>query len=136
MFKTCLFKMLLLPLCLLFLVLFSGCSGVDKRMPSEDIEVPVKYSDIITILKNPSISSNSKEKYNAVCDLLKVVDLSFTREVKTINDIFYHGDAAIRHMGNGLRVVVFNFQDKNRYVRLTFKTMREFVLSTTIETRE
>ena len=113
-------------------LLFSGCRSVDNRMPSEDIEVPKKFHDIIMILKDPHLSSNSQEKYEAVKDLLKVVDLSFTREIKTVNDIFYHGDAAIDVPSAEQRTVVFNYQYKNDYVRLIFVTMRNFVLRVSV----
>ena len=107
---------------------------MDNRMPSEDIEVPVKYNDIIAILKNPQFSTNSKEKYDAICDLIKVVDFSFTRETKTINDLLYYGDAAIDFPNAESRTIVFNYQYQNRFVRLIFVTMRNYVLRTEIKT--
>ena len=110
----------------------AGCRSVDNRMPSEDIEVATRYSDIIAILKDNRLSTNSKEKYEAVKDLLKVVDLTFTRETKTINDLFYHGDAAIDFPNAEQRTIVFNFQHKNDFVRLMFVTMRSYVLRVTI----
>ena len=117
-------------------VFLCGCSSVDNRMPSEDIEVPVKYQDIITILKNPQLSTNSKEKYEAICDLIKVVDFSFTRETKTINDLLYYGDAAIDFPNAESRTIVFNYQYRTKFVRLVFVTMRNFVLRTEIKTEE
>ena len=113
-------------------VVFCGCRNLDNRMPSEDIEVPKKFHDIITILKDPHLSSNSEEKYDAVKDLIKSVDLSFTREIKTVNELFYHGDAAIDNPSAEQRTVVFNYQYKNDYVRLIFVTMRNFVLRVSI----
>lgn len=123
------FSLLFVILCI---VLLTGCRSVDSRMPSEDIEVPKKYSDIITILKDSHLSTNSEEKYEAVKDLLKVVDLTFTRETKTINDLFYHGDAAIDFPNAEQRTIVFNYQYKNDYVRLMFVTMRSYVLRVTV----
>ncbi len=121
----------------LFAALFvCGCSSVDNRMPSEDIEVPSRYQDIIAILKNPRLSTNSKEKYDAICDLMKVVDFSFTRETKTINDLLYYGDAAIDFPNAESRTIVFNYQYQNRFVRLIFTTMRNYVLRTEIKTEK
>ena len=117
-------------------IMLCGCAKVDNRMPSEDIEVPVKYQDIISILKNPNFSTNSKEKYEAICDLIKVVDFSFTRETKTINDLLYYGDAAIDFPNAETRTIVFNYQYRNRFVRLIFVTMRHFVLRTEIKTEK
>ena len=111
---------------------FCGCRNLDNRMPSEDLEVPQKFHDIITILKDPHLSSNSQEKYEAVKDLIKSVDLSFTREIKTVNDMLYHGDAAIDSPSAEQRTVVFNYQYKDDYVRLIFVTMRNFVLRVSI----
>ena len=117
-------------------ILLCGCSSVDDRMPSEDIEVPVKYQDIISILKNPRLSTNSKEKYDAICDLIEVVDFSFTRETKTINDLLYYGDAAVDFPNAESRTIVFNYQYKNRFVRLIFVVMRNFVLRTEVKTEK
>lgn len=113
-------------------VLFSGCRSVDDRISSEDIEVPEKYSSILTVLRNSYLSTNSEEKYEAVKDLLKAVDLSYTRELKTVNALFYHGDAAIDNPNAEQRNVIFNFQYKNEYVRLIFATMRNYVLRVSI----
>lgn len=125
-------KVFFLALAVSAAAVFSGCRSVDNRMPSEDLEVVKKYSDIIAILKDSHLSTNSVEKYEAVKDLLKVVDLSFTRETKTINDIFYHGDAAIDFPNSEQRTIVFNYQYKNDYVRLMFVTMRSYVLRVTV----
>ena len=118
------------------LVLLCGCSGIDNRMPSEDIEVPAKYQDIIAILKNPNLSTNSKEKYEAICDLIDVVDFSYTRETKTINDLLYYGDAAVDFPNAETRTIVFNYQYRNKFVRLIFVVMRNFVLRTEIRTEK
>ena len=126
------YKFFMLTLLFCGTMMLCGCQNIDNRMPSEDIEVPVKYSDIITILKDPHLSANSKEKYEAAKDLIKVVDLTFTREIKTVNDLFYHGDAAIDSPHSEERTVMFNFQYQNEYVRLMFVTLRNFVLRTSV----
>ena len=72
------------------LAVLAGCAT--KRLPSEDLEVPILYPEEIAILKNPNIPSNSEEKYNAIKRLIKKVDFTFTREAKTINDLLYFGD--------------------------------------------
>ena len=117
------------------LFLFSGCRSTDNRMSSEDIEVPKKYHDIIAILKDNRLSSNSREKYEAVKDLLEVVDLSYTRELKTVNELFYHGDARLvpASSSNGTDEYLFNFQYKNNYVRLRFVAYKMCVLKVVIE---
>ena len=125
-------KFMMLTLLFCGAVMLSGCQNINNRMPSEDLEVPAKYSDIISILQDPHLSTNSEEKYEAVKDLIKVVDLTFTRELKTVNTIFYHGDAAIDSPSAEQRTVMFNFQHQNDYIRLIFVTMRNFVLRTSI----
>ena len=113
----------------------SGCRSTDNRMSAEDIEVPKKYHDIISILKDPHYSSNSREKYEAVRDLLKVVDLSYIRELKTVNELFYHGDARLVPAAtqHGTEEYLFNFQHKNSYVRLRFVAYKMCVLKVVIE---
>ena len=108
------------------ILLCAGCST--ERLPAEDLEVPVVCAEEIRILKNPDLQSNSREKYNAVKRLIKKVDLTFTRETKTINDIFYHGDAIIDSPQHQDRTISFNYQFKDHYVRIQFRTFRTFVL--------
>jgi hypothetical protein len=117
---------------LLFVFLFSvavcflsGCNS--ERLPSEDLEVPVVCADIIKVLKDPTLSANSKQKYEAAKELVKRVDLTFTRETKTVNDIFYFKDALIDFPNLPDRTVTFNYQYKDNYIRFQFKTFRNFI---------
>ena len=119
-------KMLFLAASFAALLVLSGCAS--ERLPAEDIEVPEVCADIIRVLKNPALPANSKEKYEAAKKLLKKVDFSFIRETKTINDIFYHGDALIDFPQQQDRNISFNYQYKNNYVRFQFRTFRTFVL--------
>ena len=112
------------------LLFLSGCAT--EKLPSEDLEVPVLYADIIKVLKNPDLKPNSKEKYDAARALLKKVDLSFTRETKTINELFYHRDALIDLPNSKDRTISFNYQYKDKYVRIQFKTYQNFVVRTII----
>ena len=108
-------------------VILSGCASV-KRLPSEDIEAPVLNAHLISILKDPQLRPNSKEKYDAVRALIKKVDFSFTRETKTINEFLAPQDAIIDLPEAVDRRITFNYQYRDRYVRLTFFTYREFVV--------
>jgi hypothetical protein len=103
----------------------SGCNS--ERLPSEDLEVPVVCADIIKVLKDPTLSANSKQKYEAAKELVKRVDLTFTRETKTVNDIFYFKDALIDFPNLPDRTVTFNYQYKDNYIRFQFKTFRNFI---------
>jgi hypothetical protein len=111
--------------------LFAGCNSITYgtgKMPAEDIEVPVKYSRIIKVLKDPSIPVNSREKYYAAKELIKHVDMTITRETKTLNDIFYFGDAIVDDMRVEDPTISFNYQYENHYIRFSFATYRNFVL--------
>ena len=117
---------------LLFVFLFfvaacflTGCNS--ERLPSEDLEVPVVCADIIKVLKDPTLSANSKQKYDAAKELVKRVDLTFTRETRTINDIFYFKDALIDFPNLPDRTITFNYQYKDNYIRFQFKTFRNFI---------
>ena len=107
-------------------LMFSGCST--ERLPSEDLEVPVVCADLIKVLKDPQLSANSKAKYDAARELVKRVDFSFTRETKTINDIFFHKDALIDFPNLPDRTITFNYQYQDHYIRFQFRTFRNFVL--------
>ena len=55
------------------------------------------------------------------------VDFTFTRETKTLNDIFFFGDAIISSETDPDRTIAFNFQYGNNYVRLIFYCYDRFV---------
>ncbi len=99
----------------------------DGRLPSEDLEVKQVCADIIAVLQNPSLGCNTKEKYDAAKELLSEVDLTFTRETKTINEIFYHGDAIFDNINAKNRNITFNYQYGENFVRITFHTYMNFV---------
>ena len=67
------------------------------------------------------------ESYEAAKELVKRVDLTFTRETKTVNDIFYFKDALIDFPNLPDRTVTFNYQYKDNYIRFQFKTFRNFI---------
>ena len=73
----------------------AGCTTA--KLPSEDIEVPVKYRDIIAILKSDKFPSDSKEKYEAARELISKVDLYYTRELKTVNELFNYKDMLVEY---------------------------------------
>ena len=115
-----------LPL-LAFLVFFlAGCEA--ERLPSEDIEAPKLNARLIRILKDPDIRPNSREKYEAMKELMKKVDFSFTRETRTINEFLAPQDAIIDFPEAIDRRISFNYQYLDRYIRLTFFTYRNFVV--------
>ena len=99
----------------------------DGRLPSEDLEVKQECADIISILQDPNLGCNSKEKYKAAKKLLEKVDLTFTRETKTINEIFYHGDAIFDNINAKNRNITFNYQYGENFIRITFHTYMNFV---------
>ncbi|MBE6378540.1 MAG: hypothetical protein E7051_06970 [Lentisphaerae bacterium] len=120
-------KKLLLAACISsFALCFSGCFSVDK-LPSEDIEVLDKYADTIAILRNEKLLPNSKEKYDAARYLVRHVDLHFTRETKTINDLFYHRDAMIDGLHTETPVFTFRYQYRDNQISIRFFTCRMFV---------
>lgn len=116
----------LLLLSVLSLVFAAGCAT--KRLPSEDIEAPRLYAPLINVLKDPQIPANSEAKYEAARSLLKKVDFTFTRETKTINEFFSPADAIIDLPQAVDRRISFNYQYRDKYIRLTFFTYRNFVV--------
>ena len=108
------------------MLVLSGCTA--ERLPAEDLEVPVVCADIIKVLQDPSLAPNSRQKYDAARALVKKVDLTFTRETKTINEIFFHRDAMIDFPDRPDRTITFNYQYRDSYIRFQFRTYRNFVL--------
>ena len=116
-----------------FALLFAAGCATTEKMPAEDIEVPKKFASIINVLRDPSLPPNSPEKYAAAKQLNEVVDLTITRETKTLNDIFYHGDALIDAPAAQERNITFNYQQGDHYIRFRFATYRNFVLRVDIK---
>ena len=110
-----------------FVLAFAGCQSVNDRLPSEDIEIFAKYSHIIRVLKSPRIPPFSKEKYEAAKELLRHVDLHFTRETATVNKIFSYRDAQVDGENTDTPVFTFNYQYLNKSVRIRFFTYKMFV---------
>ena len=119
-------KKIALVLFALLVCVLSGCAA--KRLPSEDIEAPVLNAKLIAVLKDPKLAPNTREKYDAIRALIKKVDFEFTRETKTINEYLSPTDAIIDLPEAMDRRITFNYQYRNKYVRLTFFTFREFVV--------
>ncbi len=120
-------KKIVVSLLILGVALLAGCRSEVEVLPSEDLEVFKFYPELIRTLQNPNLSPSSKEKYEAAHEIIKKVDFTFTREAKTLNDIFYHGDAMIDPPNNPEHTISFNYQYGDRYVRLRFFMYRNFV---------
>ena len=127
----------MLFICMLMFVLLSGCASMTPdRLPSEDIEVFEKYSDIISILRNPKLSPDSKEKYEAAKELLRHVDLYYTRETATVDKLFYHRDAVADGLQTEEPVFTFTYRYGNDFIRIRFFTCRMFVTRVEIKENE
>ncbi len=118
----------------LMLLLATGCATSDNRLPAEDIEVFEKHADLISILKNPQLSPNSKEKYEAALELTRCVDLSFLRETSTVDKLFYHRDAQIDGIDTDTAIFTFTYRYGNDFIRFRFFTCRMFI--TRVEIKE
>ena len=116
----------------LVLALTGGCA-TEEKLPAEDLEVPLLYGDLIKVLQDPNLKPNSKEKYEAAKELITKVDFSLARELKTLNTIFYHGDALIDTPDQPDRTVIFYYPYNGHYVRLTFYTYQTLVLRVKID---
>ncbi len=112
------------------IVLFSGCAT--DKLPSEDIEIFTRHKAIIDVLKSDRFSANSKEKYEAAKQLIKLVDFSYTRELKTVNDIFNYRDMLVDNQRRDSPVYTFNYRYGDKYVRIRFFSHRMFVVRTEI----
>lgn len=110
----------------------SGCATTEK-LPAEDLEVPQFYGELIEVLQNPKLPPNSKEKYEAARELISKVDFTLARELKTLNTIFYHGDAMIDTPEQPDRTIIFYYPFEGHYVRLTFFTYKNLVLRVKID---
>ena len=120
----------LLALLFAALLLSSGCAT--QKLPSEDIEIFTKHRDLISVLKSDRFSADSKEKYEAAKELVKHIDFSFTRELKTVNEIFNYRDMLVDNQRRDNPIYTFNYRYGDRFVRIRFFSHRMFVVRTEI----
>lgn len=113
-------------------VLFLGAGCATEKLPSEDIEIFTKHKDIIDVLKSDRFSADSKEKYEAAKQLAKYVDFSFTRELKTVNEIFNYRDMLVDNQRRDNPVYTFNYRYGDHYIRFRFFSHRMFVVRSEI----
>ena len=106
-------------------LLLPGCAT--DKLPSEDIEVLEKHSDIIAILKSDNFPADSKEKYEAAKKLVRKVDLYYTRELKTVNSLFNYKDMLVDAQNQDNPVFSFNYRYRDHYVRIRFFSHKMFV---------
>ncbi len=124
------FSRLLALLFTAMLLLTSGCAT--QKLPSEDIEIFTKHRDLISVLKSDRFSADSKEKYEAAKELVKHIDFSFTRELKTVNEIFNYRDMLVDNQRRDNPIYTFNYRYGDRFVRIRFFSHRMFVVRTEI----
>ena len=116
----------------LLLVLSAGCA-TEEKLPAEDLEVPQLCGELIRVLQDPKLPPNSREKYEAAKQIIGKVDFSLTRELNTLNWIFYHGDALIDTPDQPDRTIIFYYPWNGHYVRLTFYTYKTWVLRVKVD---
>ena len=109
-----------------------GCA-TEEILPAEDLEVQKFHADLIRVLQNPNLRPNSREKYEAAKELVSKVDFTLTRELNTVNSIFYHGDAMIDTPNEPDRTIIFYYPYDGHYVRLTFHPYKNWVLRVNVD---
>ena len=110
------------------ILLISGAGCATEMLPSEDIEVFEKHKDIISVLKSDKYRADSKEKYEAAKKLIKVVDLYYTRELKTVNAFFNYRDMLVDDKDQDNPIYSFNYRYGDNYVRIRFFSHKMFVV--------
>ncbi|MBE6366402.1 MAG: hypothetical protein E7052_00640 [Lentisphaerae bacterium] len=105
----------------LLLGVFSGCGTAQApKMLSEDIEILTVYAPEIKVLKNRSLRTNSKEKYEAALKLAQGVDFSLTRSVETLDQIFSAADALTTRSVEYGDEIAFYYNYQDHFVRFRF----------------
>lgn len=113
----------------LLTLLTAGCTAM---LPAEDIKIFEVCKEEIAILKNPRISRNSKEKYEAALSLSKKVDFSYTRTVKFLGKVFLDADARVNNHGNGSMTIIMYYPYEDHFVSFEFHRFQDHILRTNI----
>ena len=114
-------RFLLAAFCVFMLAVLCGCaSSRPKKMISEDIDVLTVFAPEIKVLQDPSLRTNSKEKYEAAKRLAEGVDFTLTRSVETLEQIFLVRDALTTRSIEYGDEIAFYYNYQNNYVRFRF----------------
>ena len=114
-------KKLFLLLTAVAVMICWGCvNKPPRKMLSEDIEMLTVFAPEIKILKDPSLRTNSQEKYLAAKKLAEGVDFSLTRSVETLEQIFLVSDALTTKSVEYGDEIAFYYNYQNNFVRFRF----------------
>lgn len=113
------------------LLTFFICS-CRTMLPAEDIKIFEVCKEEIAVLKNPKISPNSKEKYEAALSLCKKVDFSYTRTIGFLGKVFLDADARVNNLGNDSMVIIMYYPWEENFVSFEFHRYRDHILKTNI----
>ena len=129
-------KKSLLLLAFGIILVFNGCqSQQPPKLLSEDVEVLSVYAEEISILKNPSLRPNGKEKYEAALRLAQGVDFTLTRSVETLEQIFLPSDALLTRSIEYGDEIAFYYNYQNHFVRFRFWRTKNVITESEVRIR-
>lgn len=112
------------------IIALTGCTT--KMIPAEDPKVVTMFAKEVSVLQDPYLPSNSKEKYEAAKALAKKVDFSYVRNVKTLETIFLPADAMRNPNGTE---VAFYYPYRENSVRFRFFRHGNTVIKVEVTTK-
>ncbi len=111
-----------MALAAMLLLAVTGCGlfSETKKIPSEDIDVLIVFASEIATLHDTSLPPGSKEKFEAAKRLLEGVDFSYTRNVRTLDNIFGASDVKIATVDTTSEYLIFQYTYGGSRVMFSF----------------
>lgn len=119
-------------ICFLSAAVMLFCAGCTTMLPVGDIRIAEYCKEEIAVLKNPKLTSNSKEKYEAAISLSKKVDFSYTRNIHMLKDIFLDSDARVNRIDADNMVIIMYYDYEDDFISFEFHRYQDHIVKTIV----
>lgn len=123
---------------LLSVAMFACCglllavTGCRTKLPAGDVDIIRLFAPEVAVLKDPKLSPNSLDKYNAACVIAQNVDFSYLRDIPSMVAIFGTQDAT-QGSFEGNSFIVYTYKFKNKSIQFRFSVDGEAIINSNVK---
>jgi len=112
-----------------------SAAGCRTKLPAGDVDIYRLYANEIAVLKDPNISTNSLDKYNAASIIAQNVDFSYLRELQSMEAIFGQKDG-IRGAFESQEYILYTYKFKNKSIQFRFSIKGNAIINGSVKELE
>ncbi len=112
--------------------LLLSAAGCRTKLPAGDVDIYKHFAPEISVLKDPNLSPNTLDKYNAACVIAQNVDFSYLRDIPSMVAIFGQKDGA-RGVFEGQEYILYTYKFKNRSIQFRFSINGESIINGSVK---